>query len=137
MSQPRKASWWRFCAWVNATAVLTTGLVGAFGVLVLLLPLGAVGVTLLVKAGPVWPEPLGIGGGWGALALVVAYLNRNYQSCPAAPSSGRTYPGYRAPVCSGGTEPVFWLVLGVSLTLLSVVAFVVLRSGHRKTRVTD
>ena len=55
MSQPRKASWWRFCAWVIATAVLTTGLVGAFGVLVLLLPLGAVGVTLLVKAGPVWP----------------------------------------------------------------------------------
>jgi heme A synthase len=137
MSQSRKASWSRFCVWAIVGAVLVTGLIGAFGVLVFLLPLGALGIALLARGGRSWPEAIGLGGGVGALALAVAYLNRNYHSCPPAPRSGRTYSGYRAPVCSGGTNPVFWLVLGVALTLVSVAAFGVLRSGQGKGRVAD
>jgi hypothetical protein len=108
--------------------VLVTGLVGAFGVLVVLLPIGAIAIAALAWRDPVWPEPVGIGAGIGALALAVAYVNRNYQSCSAAPSSGTTYPGYRAPLCNGGTNPVVWLALGITLTLASVTAFKVLRN---------
>src|SRR5437660_10662412 len=134
MSQSSSASWWRFCAWATAGSLLIAGLVGAFGALVVLLPIGAGAIAALVWRSPVWPEPIGVGGGVGALALAVAFLNRNYRHCSAAPSSGTTYAGYRAPICNGGTNPIFWLLLGLTLTLLSVTAFTVLRHRQGKHR---
>jgi hypothetical protein len=80
----------------------------------------------------VWPEQIGVVGGAGALALLLAFLNRNYERCPPAPHSGTTYPGYRTPTCTGGTNPIFWLVVGVVLVLASVVAFVAVRTAQRR-----
>jgi hypothetical protein len=102
--------------------------------LVVLLPIGAGATAALAWRRPVWPEPIGVGGGVGALALAVAFLNRSYQHCSAVRRSGTTYPGYRAPICNGGTNPIFWLVLGLALTLLSVTAFTVLRHHRAKHR---
>src|SRR5437762_5347301 len=107
LSQSRGPSWLRFSAWAAAGIVLLIGLGGAFGILVVALPFGVAAVALLARAGPVWPEPLGVVGGGGALALLLAYLNRDYESCSRPPSSGRTFPGTRMPVCNGGTNPVF------------------------------
>ena len=126
MGQPRRASWWWFGAWTLVGAVLITGTVGAFGVLVVFLPVGAAGAAVLVAKGRTWPEAVGVAMGGGALALLVAYLNRDYGGCPPSPSSGTTYPGTRPEICSG-TNPLFWLVLGAVLAVGSVGAFVVLR----------
>src|SRR2546423_7387806 len=102
MSRSRGASWAFFGAWALAGAVLVTGLGGAFGVLVFVLPFGVVAVALLSRAGAVWPEQLGLAAGAGALGLFLAYLNRNYESCPPAPSSGRTSPGFPTSTCNAG-----------------------------------
>lgn len=117
-----RGGWLWFVAWAISGALLTVGVIGSFGVLVLVLPFGALSALVLILTARSWPELLGVGSGIGSLALGIAFLNRNYRPCPFAPPTITRFPGYQAPDC-GGMDPLPWLVAGTILTLGSIAAY--------------
>lgn len=126
----KRGGWPWFVAWAISGALLTVGVVGSFGILVLVLPVGALSVLALVLTARSWPELLGVGSGIGSLALAIAFLNRNYSPCPVVPTTGTRFPGTQLPAC-GGNDPLPWLLAGMILILGSIAAYAWARSRPR------
>lgn len=118
----KRGGWLWFVAWAISGALLTVGVVGSFGVLVLVLPIGALSALVLILTARSWPELLGVGSGIGSLALGIAFLNRNSSPCPVEPTTVTRIPGYQPPDC-GGVDPVPWLMAGMILILATVAAY--------------
>ena len=122
----RRSGWPWFAAWAAAGAVFVVGLVGSFGVLAFLLPIGGAALVVLALRARVWPEALGIGTGVAGLLLFVAYANLNYAPCPIEPTTVTRLPGYRPPAC-GGIDPMPWLVIGIALLAITLISYSALR----------
>jgi nitrate reductase NapE component len=128
----KRGGWLWFVAWAISGALLAVGIVGSFGVLVIVLPIGALSALVLILTARSWPEVLGVGSGIGSLALGIAFLNRNYSPCPDAPTTGIRLPGHRPPDC-GGIDPLPWLMAGMVLLLGSVAAYAWAQAHSRGT----
>src|SRR6266511_1018101 len=126
-SRARGTGWAWFAGWALAGALLVAGLVGSFGLLVVLMPVAAAMTGVLVWRSRLWPEASGAGAGIAALMLFVAYANRSYAPCPVEPSTVTRIPGYQPPVC-GGIEPLPWLILGILVLVASVGTFAILHA---------
>lgn len=122
----RRSGWPWFAVWAVAGAAFVVGLVGSFGVLVVLLPIGGAALAALALRTRVWPEAVGVATGLGGLLLLVAYTNRSYAPCPIEPTTVTRLPGYRPPVC-GGIDPVPWLVVGIVVVVVSIGIYASLR----------
>jgi hypothetical protein len=74
---------WIFWLWAGVGTALALSVVSFVGVLTGIPAL--VGLLLLARLGPRWPEPLGLLTGIGALCLFVASVNRGSDGLDATP----------------------------------------------------
>ena len=128
-----RRGWRWFAAWSLTGALFTLSLLTGFTIGLFLLPFATVALLVVAWQAPRLGETVGFAGGVALVALVVALLNRDYRPCgehgrlsipPGAP------PG--TSVSCGGVDPLPWLVSGLVIGALAVVAYAVLagRSGQ-------
>jgi hypothetical protein len=124
---------WRwFGAWALAGALFTFSYLTGFTIGLFLLPLAAAALFVVAWQAPRLAETVGFGGGVALVALVAAFLNRDYRPCgehgqlsipPGAP------PG--TSISCGGTDPVPWLVSGLVIGALAVLTYALLTRARR------
>jgi hypothetical protein len=97
---------------------------------ILVLPVGALIASLLLWLGRRWPEPLGMLEGMAGVAFFVAFVNRDYQPCPPGGFRGEItlQPGEASATFScGGIDPVVSLTVGLTLALIGLVVYALVR----------
>lgn len=111
-----------FGAWTVTGAALTFCFLTGFSIGLLFLPLALVLLAFVVRRSPQLPEAAGFVTGIGVTLLVVAFINRDYEPCPA---NGvlRLGPGQDSVSC-GGFDPHPWLYAGLAVTAVGVLAYV-------------
>lgn len=129
VSSERVAGLGWFLAWALTAILLAVGVFGAFGVGILVLPVGAASALLLTVRAHRWPDSLGILAGLGLLAVSVSFLNRHFNRCPLEPPTVTRQPGFRAPQC-GGLNPFPWLIVGILLLVIAIASYSVLRMSR-------
>lgn len=132
-----RRGWRWFAAWAFAGGLFTFSYLTGFTVGLFLLPLAASALLVVAWQAPRLAETVGFAGGVALVALLGAFLNRDYRPCgeharlsipPGAP------PG--TSVSCGGTDPVPWLVSGLVIGALAVLAYALLsRRRDDTTRV--
>jgi hypothetical protein len=116
----RPAGWRWFCAWAVAGGLVFLSLLTGFSIGVFILPFAALAVWFVARTARAWPELFGVGTGAGAVCLLVAALNREYNPCPEGPIT--VPPGETSYSC-GGLDPLPWLVAGIVLGLAGAAAY--------------
>lgn len=112
--------WKGFLAWAAAGGLLVFAVVSGLSIGLFVLPLAVVILVLVVRRVRGWPEILGAGAGCGAICLLIAFLNRDYNPCPEGPIT--LGPGESEFEC-GGFDPLPWLVAGLALVALSTLTY--------------
>jgi len=113
LEHPRTATWGAFCVWVLVGAAL------AFGLLSFILPFAVIAILVTALAAVFGPSLrqswFGALSGAGALLLYVAYLNR------LGPGTV-CWQTARESGCDEYGNPLPWLVVGLALVLIGVLA---------------
>lgn len=120
-----RRQWQTFGAWVVAGGLLTFAILDIPGYGLFVLPVAVLAIWLVSRRAR-WPEVLGLVAGVGALAILVAFLNRDYRACPSGPvrlSNGETFS-------CGGLPPLPWLVVGAALVVIGVLAYVLVTTAR-------
>ncbi len=126
---PRFAGWTGFVAWALAGGLFVFAVLSGFSIGLFLLPLAGVVLWLVARRASGWPEILGLGAGLGAVCLLVAFRSRDYNPCPEEPVT--LAPGETSFEC-GGLDPIPWLVTGLTVVLLSSVAYALTRRSRTR-----
>jgi hypothetical protein len=122
----RRQGWLVFAAWVLAGALAVFSLLGAASIGFFIAPLAAVAIWLAFRFGRAVPEMLGMVSGTGAVCLLIAFLNRGMTPCT---EQGHTLsPGETEATC-GGLAPTPWLIAGLVLVAVGIVAYALARRG--------
>jgi hypothetical protein len=110
-----------FGAWLAVGAALTLSFLTGFSIGLFVLPFALALLVVVVRRSPHLPEAAGFVSGVGVVLLLVAFLNRDYEPCPA---NGilRLQPGEQSASC-GGFDPHPWLYLGIAVTAAGAVAY--------------
>lgn len=118
-----------FGAWLAVGAALTLSFLAGFSIGLFVLPFALVLLAIVATRAPRLPEALGFVSGIGVALLLVAFLNRDYEACPA---NGvlRLAPGQQSVSC-GGLDPYPWLYLGLTVTAAGVVMYLVASRAGR------
>lgn len=111
--------WPWFAAWALAGALVVFSLLSATSIGLFVLPF-ALAAVLLVALRARRPEMIGLVSGAGLVALLVAFLSRDYRPCPEGPITLR--PGEPSFAC-GGFDPTPWLVAGLVVALGGAAAY--------------
>jgi len=106
------AHWQWFAVWTAAGAALTFSFLAGLSIGPFVLPFAAVLLVWVARRAPRLPDALGFVAGVGVLLVVVAFLNRG----------------------ENGLDPMPWLLAGVSLDGLALVAYIVLSRHGRGAR---
>lgn len=126
-----RTGWGAFLEWAGAFGLLALTVIGAASIGIFVAPFAIVATTLVVRRNRDWPEaPLGALVGVGALCLVIGSRRREYPPCPPAGTPVRVAPGEQF-ACSGGWDPVPWLVIGLALAGAGLVGYLLFRHRHR------
>ena len=128
-TQGRGCRW--FWAWTFAGALISFSFLTGFSIGLLVLPFALGALFGVAWYAPHWGESIGFLEGVAAMLLLVAYLNRDYDPCPAngvliAP----TTPG--ASVSCGGLDPQPWLLSGVATGVIGLASYAALLALRRK-----
>lgn len=120
---------WRwFGAWGAAGLLLTFSYLTGFSIGGLVFPFAVAALFFAAARSPHFAESVGFLGGIGGVALLVAFLNRDYKPCgehgqlsipPGAP------PG--TSVSCGGVDAEPWLNFGAVTSAIAIAAYAVLR----------
>ncbi len=119
-----RRGWRWFAAWALAGGLFTFSYLTGFSIGLFLLPLAASALFFVAWQAPRLAETVGFAGGIALVALLVAFLSRDYKPCgthgslsvpPGAP------PG--TSVSCGGTDPVPWLVSGLALGVVATLTY--------------
>lgn len=123
--------WHWFAAWSLAAALTTFSFLTGFTVGLFVLPLAAAAVLWVAGRSPHLREGIGAVAGVGAVLLLAALLNRDYEPCPKELSlPAGAPPG--ASVSCGGYDPAPWFVAGLALSGCALLAYgVALWRGSR------
>jgi len=118
-----------FGAWLAVGTALTLSFLTGFSIGLFVLPFALVVLAIVATRSPRLPEATGFVSGIGLALLLVAFLNRDYQPCPA---SGvlRVAPGQQSFSC-GGLDPHPWLYLGLAVTAAGAVTYLVVSRAAR------
>jgi hypothetical protein len=110
-----------FGAWAMTGTALTFSFLAGFSIGLFLLPLALVLLAFVVRASPQLPEAVGFVAGIGVTLLAVAFINRDYEPCPA---NGvlRLAPGQQSVSC-GGFDPHPWLYAGLAVTAIGTLTY--------------
>jgi hypothetical protein len=110
-----------FAAWMLVGASLTLSFLTGFSIGLLLLPFALCLLVLVTRLSPQLPEASGFVSGIGLTLVVVAFLNRDYEPCPA---NGRLdlAPGQHSVSC-GGFDPHPWLYAGIAFTATGLLLY--------------
>jgi len=96
---------WRwFAAWSLTGAALTFSFLAGLSIGLFVLPLAAVLLLWVARRAPRLPDALGFVAGIGAPLVLIAFINRT----------------------GNGVDPMPWLVAGLSLSGVALVAYVVI-----------
>lgn len=128
MGNSGHASWGGFAAWTGV-GLLIIGGAFLFPFLAITWPLAAIAVWLLVRRGVRPPELLGFLNGGAALALLVAFTQRNSNPCGGSVTAVIGPEGGEAG-CSGA-DPRPFLIFGLVVALVSAVGYIGL-TRHRR-----
>jgi hypothetical protein len=120
--------WWRFTAWVLAGGLTFFAFLTGFSIGLFVLPFAVAAVWLVARGGRLWPEILGLVGGLGVPAIVVAVLNRDGSGCRTSEEGGLTT------VTCGGLDPVPWLVVGLLLLAVTPALYGFARRRTERAR---
>jgi hypothetical protein len=127
---PRWRRWRGFVAWALAGGLLFFSSLTGFSIGLFVLPFALLGVLLVARYSSRWPEAIGVAAGIGAVCLLVALGNRDYDPCPA--SDVLTVPPGETSAECGGLDPTPWLVGGIVLLSVSVAAHAFVRRWRRQ-----
>jgi hypothetical protein len=122
----RWKDWKAFVAWSLAGGLLVFSVLTGFSIGLFVLPFALAAVLVTAKRASAWPEALGVVAGAGVVSLVIAFLNRDYEPCPESGVETLS-PGETSIEC-GGFDPMPWLIGGITLVSVSLVAHVVVRA---------
>jgi len=107
--------------WILAYGGLAFTILTAASIGILVAPFALVFFLAVVVFAHFWPEaPPGALIGIGLLCLLVAFLNKDYEPCPAEPVIFK--PGDPSFSC-GGFNPVPWLIVGTLLTGAGIIGY--------------
>jgi hypothetical protein len=123
----RWTGWQAFVVWSVTGALLVFSFLGALSIGFFVFPFALLALFVSTKRASVWPEATGVVAGAGAVSLVIAFLNRDYNPCP---ESGvlTIPPGETGSIECGGFDPTPWLIVGITLVSVSVLAHVFIRA---------
>jgi hypothetical protein len=110
-----------FGAWTLVGASLTLSFLTGFSIGLLLLPFALGLLVLVTRLSPHLPEASGFVSGIGLTLIVVAYLNRDNEPCPAS-GTLELAPGQHSVSC-GGLDPHPWLYSGIALTATGLLLY--------------
>src|SRR5438132_7959002 len=128
--QGRGCCW--FWAWSLVGAALGLSFLTGFSIGLLLLPFALGLLWLVLYLSPRWPESIGFAEGVGLLLLVVAYLHRDDQACPANGTLQIGPSSAGESVSCGGLDPHPWLYGGLMIAALAAMAYAVARRVAEK-----
>ena len=114
-----------FGAWLLVGAALTLSFLTGFSIGLLLLPFALVLLVLVTRLSPHLPEASGFVSGIGLTLIVIAYLNRDNEPCPAS-GTLELAPGQHSVSC-GGFDPHPWLYAGLALSATGLLLYSVSR----------
>jgi hypothetical protein len=132
MRHNRAGSWVGFGAWTGV-GLLFFGGAFLFPLLVVTWPLAAVSTWLLVRRGVRAPDLIGLVNGIAALCLFIAFTQRNSNPCGDV-TTLVLRPGETDAGCSGA-DPRPFLIFGLVLAVICVLAYAVTRHTQRVHRV--
>jgi hypothetical protein len=115
-----------FWAWSLVGAALCFSFLTGFSIGLFLLPLALLLLWLVLRLSPRFAESIGAIAGIGFVLLLVAYLNRGSNPCPASGAHvAANTPGVE--MSCGGFEPHPWLCAGLLCSIAAVLAYAVVR----------
>jgi hypothetical protein len=120
----RREGWLVFAAWVLAGALAVFSLLGAASIGLFIAPLAVVAIWLALRFGRAGPEMLGMVSGAGVVCLLIAFLNRGTTPCA---EQGHTLSARETETSCGGLQPMPWLVVGLLLVAVGIVAYALAR----------
>jgi hypothetical protein len=118
-----------FGAWLAVGAALTFSFLAGFSIGLFVLPFALLLLAIVATRSPRLPEALGVVSGIGVTLLLVAFVNRGNEPCPA---NGVLHlgPGQQSVSC-GGLDPHPWLYLGIAVTAAGAVSYVAASKASR------
>jgi len=118
--------WAWFAAWSLAGALFTVSFLSGFSIGLFILPFAAATLIWVARRAP-GRETIGFLEGIGAVLLLIAFLNRDYNPCP--PGGLTIPPGAPAgtTVSCGGVNPYPWLLVGLLVSACAVLAYGIVR----------
>ena len=122
----RWKGWKAFVAWSLAGGLLVFSALAGFSIGLLVLPFAVAAVLVTAKLASGWPEATGVVAGAGVVSLLIALLSRDYKPCPE--NGALSLPRGETSIECGGFDPMPWLIGGIALVSISVVAHVVVRA---------
>jgi hypothetical protein len=122
-SAGRRDGWQWFFAWAVAGFGLAFSVIGLASVGLLTFPFAIAAVVWLLWESPPTPAAVGAVTGVGCVPLLVAFLNRDYHPCEGPLS----LPPGGSSISCGGLDPQPWLVAGLVIATVPLVAFAVLQ----------
>jgi hypothetical protein len=127
LSSGRGPAW--FGAWLAVGAALTIGFLAGFSFGLFVLPFALAALVVVVRRSPHLPEATGFVSGIGVTLLLIAFVNRDYEPCPA---NGvlKLQPGQQSVSC-GGFDPHPWLYLGIAVIAAGATAYLVASRARR------
>jgi hypothetical protein len=135
MPRQRRAGWPAFTSWAFAFALLLFAVLTGFSIGVFVFPLAMLAFGLAGHYARPWPELVSGGlAGIASVSLLVAFLNRDWQPCPAVQTVIHLEPGSGGRFSCGGLKPLPWLIVGLALLATSVIVHL---SSRRVAAPTD
>jgi len=122
----RWKGWPGFALWAVAGGLLFLSLLTGLSIGLFILPLAVVAIVVAALRARGWREAVGGVAGIGAVCLVIAFQSRDYNPCPE--SGVLTVPPGDTSIECGGVDATPWLIVGIALVSVSVLAYVFIRA---------
>ena len=119
-----------FGAWLVVGAALTFSFLAGLSIGLFVLPFALVLLAVVASRSPHRPEAIGLVSGIGVTLLLVAFINRDNEPCPASGRFQQLAPGQQSVSC-GGLDPHPWPYLGLAVTAAGAVTYL---AASRKGR---
>lgn len=128
----QRDGWRWFATWAAAGFALTFSVLAAMSVGLLTFPLALLLLVWLVRTARTHAI-VGAAAGSGAVLLLIAFLNRDYNPC-SGPLSLPPNASPASSVSCGGLDPHPWIVVGSIAVCVSLAGYLVFRTRGSRGR---